>query len=119
MKSLYIIFFSISSIFLLIRLKNKNKKFNKKLLNFKTKLVSQQSSIEKIYSRNDERTASDPNINIHIGIYDKESTIALKANIHRARLAKFKKSKLNGEMIFKDSNEKIFKLVKGKKLFIN
>lgn len=85
---------------------------------FKAKLLSKEFNIEKIYSRNDERTSLDPNININIGIYDDDENIFKKANIHRARLAKFKKSKLNGEIIYYDSDEKIFKYIKGKKFYL-
>jgi len=50
-----------------------------------------------------------PNINIYIGIYDNEENINSKSNLHRARLSKFKKSKLNGEMIFQDNEQRIYK----------
>ena len=45
-------------------------------------------------------------------------TMNRKSNIHRARLSKFKRSKLNGEFIFVDQDEKIFKYVEGKKKYI-
>ena len=66
----------------------------------------------------DEKTFSDPDININIGIYDNEDIINRKSNIHRARLSKFKKSKLNGETIFIDPDQKIYKYINGKKKFI-
>ena len=94
----------------------KNK--NDKLFKFKKKLLSKESNIEKIFSRDDEKTSSDPNININIGIYENEDNIKRKSNIHRARLSKFKKSKLNGEIIFLDQNEKIFKYINGQKKYI-
>ena len=90
-----------------------------KLLNFKKKFLSKESNIEKIYSRNNERVALDPEININIGIYDNEENISTKVHIHRARLSKFKRSKLNGELIYMDSNEKIFKYVEGEKFFLS
>ena len=61
---------------------------------------------------------SNPNINITIGIYEKEDNVNRKSNIHRARLSKFKKSKLNGEMIYLDSGQKIFKITNGKKIYL-
>ena len=82
---------------------------------FKKKLLSKESSIERIFLRDDEKTLSDPNININIGFYENEENINRKSNIHRARLSKFKKSKLNGEFIFIDHDQKIFKYVNGKK----
>ena len=94
----------------------KNK--NNNLFKFKKKFLSKESNIEKIFSRDYERTSSDPNINIHIGLYDNEDDINRKSNIHRARLSKFKKSKLNGEIIFIDQDEKIYKYIKGKRKYI-
>ena len=41
-----------------------------------------------------------------------------KSNIHRARLSKFKKSKLNGEMIFQDEEQRIYKFNNGKKVYL-
>ena len=91
---------------------------NKSLLKFKNKLISKETKIEKFFSRDYEKTSSDPNININIGFYDNENTINRKSNIHRSTLSKFKKSKLNGEIIFVDQYEKIFKYVNGKKKYI-
>ena len=104
-------------VLLVNKIVNSNKNKNKNLLKFKNKLLSKESNIEKIFSRDDEKTSSDPDININIGIYDNEDNISRKSNIHRARLSKFKKSKLNGEIIFLDKNEKIFKYINGKKKY--
>ena len=57
-------------------------------------------------------------INICIGSFDNESDINRKSNIHRARLSKFKKSKLNGEMIFQDEERRIYKINNGKKVYL-
>ena len=94
--------------------KNKNIKINK----FKNKHLSKQSNIEKIFLRDEEKTFSNPNININIGIYENEENINRKSNIHRARLSKFKKSKLNGEIIYQDENQKIYKYVDGEKILL-
>ncbi len=104
-------------IFLNKRFKTKNSK-NLKINKFKNKLLSKESNIEKIFLRDEEKTSSNPNINIRIGIYENEDKINRKSNIHRARLSKFKKSKLNGEIIYQDSEKKIFKLVNGKKIYL-
>ena len=100
----------------------RNKKFSKKntrLLNFRKSLTSKLAPIEKFNSINEEKANSNPEINLIIGINDNERQISRKANIHRARLAKFKKSKLNGELIFKDSNGDLYKKVDGEKLFLD
>ena len=94
--------------------KIKNIRLNK----FKNKLQSTQSNIERIFLREEERTFSNPDINIYIGSYDNEENINRKSNIHRARLSKFKKSKLNGEMIFQDNEQRIYKFNDGKKVYL-
>ena len=116
--NIYLIIFALVLILLVNITINNKKNNNKKLLKFKKKLLSKESNIEKIFSRDDEKTSSDPNININIGLYENEDNINRKSNIHRARLSKFKKSKLNGETIFIDPDQKIYKYVNGKKKYI-
>ncbi len=95
------------------------KKLNKNnLFKFKTKLLSKEKNIEKIFLREDEKTTSNPNINIRIEYYDNEEVIKRKSNIHRARLSKFKKSKLNDEMIYMDDDQRIFKYIDGKRQYL-
>ena len=94
------------------------KSVNKKLHKFKNKFLSKEFNIKKIYLREEEKTFLNPNISINIGIYESENDIKRKLNIHRARLSKFKKSKLNEEMIFVDNDQKIFKLSNGKKKYL-
>ena len=90
---------------------------NQKIINFKNKFLSKEINIEKIYLRDNERTSQNPNINIIIDSMDSEETITSKVNIHRARLAKFKKSKLNGELIYMDNNKRVYKFISGEKIF--
>lgn len=94
-----------------------NKKINK-IKKFKKTFTNKEAKIEKIFLRNNERLIKDPNINLIIGLYEKESELKLKTNIHRARLAKFNKSKLNGEFIYKDLKGNIYKIVNKKKEYI-
>jgi len=105
-------------IFLVYKKINPKKTKNIKLNKFKNKLQSTQSNIERIFLREEEKTFSDPNINIYIGIHDNEDNINRKSNIHRARLTKFRKSKLNGEMIFQDDEQKIYKFNNGKRVYL-
>ena len=109
-----------SLVFLLIlykRIKTKNSK-NLKISKFKKKFLSTESNIEKIFLRAEEKTSSNPNIDIRIGVYESEDNVKRKSNIHRARLSKFRKSKLNGEMIYLDSEKNFFKIVNGKKIYL-
>ena len=104
-------------------LKNKNKKIkslkkNIKISNLKKTLLSKESHIKKIFLRNDERINLNPDINIKVDIYDKEYEIINKTNLHRARLAKFKRSKFNGEFIYLDEDEKVYRVSKGIKKYL-
>ena len=115
---IFIIFLILGVIFFVFKkIKSKNSK-NLKLDKFKKKLQSTQTNIERIFLREEEKTFSNTNINIYIGIYDNEEKINRKSNIHRARLSKFKKSKLNGEMIFQDDEQRIYKFNNGKKVYL-
>ena len=98
---IFVFFLILLVIFFYKKIKSQKPK-NLKLDKFKNKLQSTQTNIERIFLREEETTFSNPNINIYIGMYDSEDNINRKSNIHRARLSKFKKSKLNGEMIFQD-----------------
>ena len=116
--NIFLVFLIFGVIFLVYKkIKSKNRK-NLKLDKFKNKLQSTQKNIERIYLREEEKTFSNPNINIYIGNYDNEENINRKSNIHRARLSKFKKSKLNGEMIFQDEEQRIYKFNNGKKVYL-
>ena len=94
-----------------------NKKINK-IKNFKNKYTNKEAKIEKIFLRNNERLTKDPNIDLIIGLYEKESELELKTNIHRSRLAKFNKSKLNGEFIYQDLKGNVYRIINKKKEYI-
>ena len=115
---IFLFFLIFGFIFLLYVKINSKKSKNIKLNRFKNKLQSTQSNIERIFLREEEKTFSNPNINIYIGIDDDENTINRKLNIHRARLSKFKKSKLNTEMIFQDDEERVYKLNQGIRVYL-
>ena len=114
----FLVFLIFGIIFLIFIKINFKKPKNSKLIKFKNKLQSKETNIERIFLREEETTFSNPDINICIGLDDNEDKINRKSNIHRARLSKFKKSKLNGEMIYIDKRKKIFKYVNKKKLYL-
>ena len=116
--SIFLFFLILGVIFFVYKKIKSRKLKNLKLDKFKNKLQSTQTNIERIFLREEEKTFSNPNINIYIGSYDHEDIINRKSNIHRARLSKFKKSKLNGEMIFQDDEQKIYKFNNGKKIYL-
>ena len=116
--NIFLVFLILGIIFLGYKKINSKKTKNLKLDKFKNKFQSTQTNIERIFLREEEKTFSNPNININIEIYDKEDNIKRKSNIHRARLSKFKKSKLNGEMIYQDDEQRIYKFNAGKKVYL-
>ena len=116
--NIFFVFLILGVIFFGLKKINSKKIKNLKLDKFKNKLKSKHTNIERIFLREEEKTFSNPNINIYIGAYDNEENINRKSNIHRARLSKFKKSKLNGEMIFQDEEQRIYKINNGKKVYL-
>ena len=116
--NIFLVFLILGVIFFVYKIIKSKKTKNLKLDKFKNNYLSMQTNIEKIFLREEEKTFSNPNINIYIGSYDNEENINRKSNIHRARLSKFKKSKLNGEIIFQDDNQRIYKFNNGKKVYL-
>ena len=116
--NIFVVFLILGVTFLLYKNIKSRKPKNLKLDKFKNKHQSTQTNIERIFLREEEKTFSNPNINIYIGGYDNEDIINRKSNIHRARLSKFKKSRLNGEMIFQDEEQRIYKINNGKKVYL-
>tara|TARA_Y100001978_G_scaffold77213_1_gene69291 strand:- start:96 stop:452 length:357 start_codon:yes stop_codon:yes gene_type:complete len=115
----YFLIFTFLIFFYLIfkNLLSSNKKVNKIKI-FKNTFTNTEAKIEKIFLRNNERLIKDPNIDLIIGLYEKEKDLTLKTNIHRARLAKFYKSKLNGEFIYQDLKGNIYKIINDKRVYI-
>ncbi len=116
--NILLVFLILGFIFFVYKIIKSKKPKNLKLDKFKNKHQSTQTNIERIFLREEERTFSNPNLNIYIGVYENEDNINRKSNIHRARLSKFKKSKLNGEMIFQDDEQRIYKFNNGKKVYL-
>jgi len=114
----FLFFLILGIIFFVYQKINSKKTKNFKLDKFKNKLKSTQTNIDRIFLREEEKTYSNPNINISIGISDSEKNINRKSNIHRARLSKFNKSKFNGQMIFQDDEQRIYKVKNGKKVYL-
>ena len=118
---LFITVFALVLIFLYLKAKKSTFKLlkkNKKILNFKKSFLSKEFNIKKIYLRNDERIILNPDINIKVDIYDKDYEIINKTKLHRARLAKYKKSKFNGEFIYLDKDENVYKIIRGVKKYL-
>ncbi len=62
---------------------------------------------------------SDPDKDIHISTWDNESLLREKADIHKTRLNKYGRSKLNGEMFFMEKEGEVFRKDKvGEKIYV-
>ena len=62
---------------------------------------------------------ADPTSDIRIGTWDEDPELREKADIHRARLNKFGKSRMNGEMLFKSPSGEVYKCTPdGEKTFV-
>ncbi len=61
----------------------------------------------------------DPSKNIPLGTWYSDDELREKADIHRSRLSKFGKSKINGEMLFVGAKGDIYKISSdGKKKYV-
>ena len=104
--------------FLYKRLLLSKKTRNKKLVEFKNSFTSKEKNIQKIYLRENEKKSQNPNINISINHNDSEEMVKNKINLHRSRLAKFKRSMLNEELIYLDKNNKVYKYIGQEKIYV-
>ena len=121
MKNIFLLLFILILLFFYLGAKKSFSKLFKKnvrISNFKKTSLSKESNINKIFLRNDERLNLNPNINIQINLNEQEYQIINKTNIHRSRLAKFKKSKFNGDIIYLDEDEKVYKVINGIKKYL-
>ncbi len=118
MMKYFLTFIGLTSFYFIFRNKFFSNKRMNKMKKFKNKFTNKEAKIEKIFLRNNERLIKDPNIDLIIGLYEKDNDLKLKTNIHRARLAKFNKSKLNGEFIYKDLKGNIYKIINKNKIYI-
>ncbi len=102
-------------------IKRRNKKpFKSYLLDrFRKRFKSKNRLREKLKAEFAESLMTNPMSNIQIGIWDEEDDLREKADIHRARLAKYGKSKMNGEVFFMGPKGGVYKLTdEGKKKYV-
>ena len=61
----------------------------------------------------------DPERDIKLGIWESEDELRQKADIHRARLSRYGRSKMNGEMLYQGQKGGVYKYtLKGKKKYV-
>ena len=85
----------------------------------KGKFNSNKKVIEKSYQSISDHLMLSPEENIEIRKGDREEDLIEKANIHRARLSKYRKSRLGGITYYKGSRGGVYMInKKGKKKYI-
>ncbi len=121
MMKLITIFLIIFFIYILLILNKRKKFYNKKSLieRFKNRFKNINVRRERISEEFTNSLLLDPCKNIPIGTWYSEAELREKADIHRSRLSKFGKSKINGEMLFVGPKGGIYKISEdGKKKYV-
>ncbi len=86
---------------------------------FRQKLTSRTHANQRIFERYADFLSRNPYQNINLTEWEKEGEILEKANIHKARLNKYGKSKLNGQIFYLDKKGSVYTIRKdGHKDFI-
>ena len=101
--------------------RKKNRKVNRNSLieRFRKNFTGKNRLKERYQSELSNSLMASPDINIDIGIWVGEEDLREKADIHRTRLKKYGRSKMNGEMIFMGPKGGIYKYnSEGKKKYI-
>ena len=111
----------ILSLYLLLTLKKRRGLSNRKTLmeRFKQRFKNINVRRKRISEEFSNSLLLDPSKNIPLGTWYSEDELREKADIHRARLSKFGKSKINGEMLFVGPKGGIYKISEdGKKKYL-
>ena len=111
----------LSFLFLYILLKKRNRFSNRSSLieRFKQRFKYINVRRKRISEEFTNSLLLDPSKNIPLGTWYSENELREKADIHRARLSKFGKSKINGEMLFVGPKGGIYKICDdGKKKYL-
>ena len=115
------IFLAIISMYIFLTVKKRKGLSNRKTLieRFKQRFKNINVRRKRISEEFNNSLLLDPYKNIPLGTWYSENELREKADIHRARLSKFGKSKINGEMLFVGPKGGIYKLSDdGKKKYV-
>ena len=102
---------SIPFIYLIYKAFKKNTSSNS-MDRFRERLTSPAHTNQRIFERYAEYLSSDPYQNINLTEWEREGEILEKVNIHKARLNKYGKSKLNGQLFYLDIKGSIYTISK-------
>ena len=115
------IFLIIFFIYVLLKEKKRKGFHNRKTLmeRFKQRFKNINVRRRRISDEFNNSLLLDPYKNIPLGTWYSEDELREKADIHRARLSKFGKSKINGEMLYVGPKGGIYKIsADGKKKYV-
>ena len=102
---------SILFIYLIYKAFKKNTSSNS-IDRFRQKLTSPAHTNQRIFERYAEYLSSNPYQNINLTEWEREGEILEKVNIHKARLNKYGKSQLNGQIFYLDKKGSIYTISK-------
>ena len=115
------IFLTIFFLYILIKAKKRERLSNRRSLmeRFKQRFKNINVRRKRISEEFNNSLLLDPSKDIPLGTWYSEDELREKADIHRARLSKFGKSKINGEMLFVGPKGGIYKISDdGKKKYV-
>ena len=115
------IFLILFFLYIFLRLKRRERLVNRKSLmeRFKQRFKNINIRRKRISEEFTNSLLLDPSMNIPLGTWYSEHELREKADIHRSRLSKFGKSKINGEMLFVGPKGGIYKISNdGKKKYV-
>jgi len=105
--------------FLILNKRKKLSNRNNLIKRFKKRFKNINVRRERISEEYTNSLLLDPDKNIPLGTWYSESELREKADIHRSRLSKFGKSKINGEMLFVGPKGGIYKIsADGRKKYV-
>tara|TARA_Y100001968_G_scaffold310922_1_gene332348 strand:- start:898 stop:1266 length:369 start_codon:yes stop_codon:yes gene_type:complete len=116
-----IAFLAIFAIYIANAIKSKQKisKGSSLINRFRKRFKDKNRLRERITVEFTNSLVSDPEANISIGTWYSEIELREKADIHRARLSKYGKSKINGEMLFLGPKGGVYKYTpEGRKKYL-
>ena len=109
-KEIIILIILIIIIYLFYKDKERSPKKPSLIKRFKAKFKSNSHFQKRAAESVNNALMSDPNKNISFTNWDKEYELREKADIHRSRLKKYGKSKVNNELLFLGPKGGIYKL---------
>ncbi|WP_036917998.1 MULTISPECIES: hypothetical protein [unclassified Prochlorococcus] len=104
----FIIISFISLLYKYKKAKQARKLTRTRIYSFRKKLTGNVHANRKLFLQYSYSLEIDPTKNIQVNTFDKDEEVFEKASIHKARLLKFGKSKMNGQMFYSSLKGDVF-----------